>query len=54
MKTIQVQCTLVVPVEIPDDEDYDEVFDIEMNHCPGTGIVGAAIDEAIRRGDEGH
>ena len=42
-----VKVTLVVPIEIPDDPDYDEHFDIEENHCPGTGIVGSAIQAMI-------
>lgn len=44
---IYVQCTLTVPVEVPDDPEYDSKFDIEENHCPGTGLVGQAIDKAM-------
>ncbi len=52
MKKILVKCTLYVPIEVPEDKDYNENFDIEENHCPGTGIVGAAIDELITWGEE--
>lgn len=45
---IKVKCTLIVPVEIPDDKDYDPRFDIEENHCPGTGLVGVAIDKVMK------
>ncbi len=44
-RTILVKCTLIVPVSVPDDADYDATFDIEENHCPGTGLVGTAIDK---------
>lgn len=52
MKIIHVKCTLIVPVEVPDNEEYDEVFDIEENHCPGTGLVGVAIDKIIKECDK--
>lgn len=48
MKTIKVKCTFTIPIEIPDDPEYNATFDIEENHCPGTGIVGAAIDARIK------
>lgn len=44
-----VKCTIIVPIEVPDDPDYNMFFDIEDNHCPGTGIVGAKIDEVMER-----
>lgn len=47
-----VKCTLLVPVEIPGDENYNMYFDIEENHCPGTGLVGSVIREEIEKGDE--
>ena len=49
MKKVKVQCTLVVEVEVPDDADPHFIF--EDNGCPGTGVVGAAIDAAILAGD---
>lgn len=49
---ILVECKLLVEVEIPDDPNYDMHFDIEENHCPGTGIVGAAISEMMRKCEE--
>ena len=52
MKKIQVKVTFTIPVEVPDDEDYDASFDIEENHCPGTGLVGMAIDKAIEEGNK--
>lgn len=51
-KTILVRCTVDVPVQVPDNEEYDVNFDIEENHCPGTGLVGAAIDALIKKHDE--
>ena len=51
MKTIKVRVTFTLPVEIPDDEDYDANFDIEENHCPGTGRVGNAIEAHIKKHD---
>jgi hypothetical protein len=52
-KTINVKCTFVIPVEVPTDvEGYDEFFDIEDNHCPGTGLVGVAIDLHIKKHTE--
>ena len=42
-----VKCTLLVPIEVPDNEDYSPHFDIEDNHCPGTGIVGRAIQDVM-------
>ena len=50
MKKITVKCTIEVPIEVKDDyytEDFTPEFDIEENHCPGTGLVGAAIDKII-------
>lgn len=49
---INVKVTLIVPIEIPDYADYDASFDIEENHCPGTGIVGAAIDKVIEEAEQ--
>lgn len=46
MKTIKVQCSYIIEVEYPDDyNDDDLIFDIEENHCPGTGRVGSAFDK---------
>lgn len=47
-----VKCTLIVPVEVPDDPDYNVHFDIEENHCPGTGFVGAEIDKIMSDADK--
>jgi hypothetical protein len=51
-KEIKVKVTFTISIQVPADESYDETFDIEENHCPGTGIVGAAIDEHIKKMDE--
>lgn len=51
-RTIYVKCSFVIPVEIPDNPDYDAIFDIEENHCPGTGRVGVALDRHIKQSDE--
>lgn len=49
MKTINVEVTFTIPVKVPDDDPkYDVYFDIEENHCPGTGRVGTAIDKHIK------
>ncbi len=49
---IKVRCSFVIDVEVPDDDpDYDVEFDIEDNHCPGTGRVGAALDAHIEKCD---
>jgi hypothetical protein len=48
-----IKVTLYVEVEVNEDNhpDYDAEFDIEENHCPGTGVVGAAIEAAIAKAD---
>lgn len=51
-KTIQVKCTFTLPVEVPDDPDYDAHFDTEDNHCPGTGLVGSALMEHMEKHDK--
>lgn len=48
MKVI-VQCTLIVEVEL---NSPDPEFAIEENSCPGTGVVGRAIDDAIAEGEK--
>ncbi len=50
--TIKVRCSFVIDVEVPDDPDYDVEWDIEENHCPGTGLVGSAV-EAVMNDAEG-
>jgi hypothetical protein len=47
---ILVKCTLEVEVEVADNlynEEFTPEFDIEENHCPGTGIVGSKIEEVM-------
>lgn len=51
MKTINVKCTFIIPIQVEDDyykDGFTEEFDLEENHCPGTGLVGVAIDTLIR------
>lgn len=47
---VRVACTVFVEVEIPDDTVDPERL-IEETGCPGTGVVGAAIDAAIEKGE---
>jgi hypothetical protein len=52
MRRVRVRCTFEVVVEVPDEWDAEMIhFDIEDNHCPGTGRVGAALEDAIEGGD---
>lgn len=43
MPKILVKCAFTIPVEVPDSIKYDAHFDIEQNHCPGTGLVGDTL-----------
>lgn len=43
--TLRVRCTIEVDVKVPNDRDPE--FDIEENHCPGTGVVGSAIEREM-------
>lgn len=54
MKKIKVLCSYVLEIEVPEDEEdgYDAEFDIEENHCPGTGRVGAALKERMEACDK--
>jgi len=55
MRNILVQCKVYVQVEYPDDATNEFIkFDVEENHCPGTGRVGAALDELIEQSDKHH
>ena len=51
MAKLKVRCTFVIEVEVPDDPEYDAVFDIEENHCPGTGLVDSALEAHMFRCD---
>lgn len=44
---ILVKCTFEIPIDVPDDPDYNMYFDIEENHCPGTGRVDSALNEIM-------
>ena len=51
-RRVTVRCTYTIEVDVPTDvPGYDERFDIEENHCPGTGRVGAAFDAHRARCD---
>lgn len=52
MKKIKVLCQVIVEVELSDEAYQRRHFIIEENGCPGTGVVGAAIDQAIADGDD--
>jgi hypothetical protein len=52
MGLVKVRCTFVIEVEIPDDPDYNVEFDLVENHCPGTGIVGAALEKYMKACEE--
>ena len=51
MRRLLVKAAVFVEVEVPDDapDGYDAHFDIVENHCPCTGVVGAAIEKEIER-----
>lgn len=52
LRTITVEATVTVSVEVPEDWTKSEIqFDIENNHCPGTGSVGAVIDHFYAEGE---
>lgn len=55
MPLINVKCTYIIQVEVSEDEEdgYSASFDIEENHCPGTGLVGRAFEEHYKRHDTG-
>jgi len=55
-KYILVRCTFEIPVEVEDSKEYEDLmsFDIEENHCPGTGLVGHAFDEIYKYNNTGH
>lgn len=57
MRTIHVKCTFVVPIQVGDDyynDEFTEEFDLVENHCPGTGLVGVAIDKLMKECDKNH
>ena len=51
-KIIWVKCSYILPVRVPDVDDYDEIFDIERNNCPASGRVGAMLDKIIEKFDD--
>lgn len=49
-KTIHVRVTFTIPIEVPADWDDERArLNIEANTDPGTGYVGAAIEELIEQ-----
>jgi hypothetical protein len=52
-KTIVVQCTYTLSVEVPADlEDEALRFHIEENGCPATGFVGDAFYSNCKKREE--
>jgi hypothetical protein len=48
VRTLTVRCSFTVEIEVPDEWDLDQArFAIEENGCPGTGIVGAKLEEIM-------
>jgi len=52
MKKVRVRVTFDIDVEVQ--EGDHTLFMIEENSCPGTGVVGAAIEKAIMEAEEGN
>lgn len=52
-RKVKVRCTFTIEVEVPiwatEEDEYNPYFDIEENHCPGTGIVGGALTRHIEK-----
>lgn len=51
-KKVTVLCSFIVEVELTDEQYERRHFVIEDNGCPGTGVVGAKIIEAMAECDE--
>ena len=52
---ILVKCSFIIPIEVDDDyydDEHSMEFDIEENHCPGTGLVGAAFDKIYEESEK--
>jgi hypothetical protein len=49
---VRVRCSYVIEVELPDTQRNSAAWVIEENGCPGTGVVGAALDEQMRLHEE--
>lgn len=52
MKKVKVRCTFEIEVNVEDNEN--SYFFIEENGCPGTGIVGSALNKIIDKADKEH
>ena len=53
MVEVTVQISALVTVVYPDGtDDHTILFDIEDNHCPGTGIVGLAVNNLFKKNEE--
>jgi hypothetical protein len=48
-RIVLVQCTWVVPVEVPIEWDDLTIRSRIETCCPGTGIVGEALESRMRR-----
>lgn len=45
---VRVRATVEVEVEFEDHPNFDPIFHVEENGCPGSGAVGSAIERKIR------
>ena len=52
MRKVKVKVTLLVDVEFSDDATDEQIkFIVEENGCPGTNVVGSAIEAAMAEND---
>lgn len=55
MRKIKVKCTIFIEVEYQDNDPIEFIeFDVEENHCPGTGRFFTALKEKVEKQDEGN
>lgn len=52
MRKVKVLCSVIVEVELTEEQYAHRHFIIEDNGCPGTGIVGAELIKVIEESDE--
>lgn len=53
-RKVLVKCEFEIEVEFDEErygklDDYDILFRIEENSCPGTNIVGSTLDQHIQK-----
>lgn len=54
MKKLRLRAVIEFDVEVPDDPEYNAVFDLTENHCIGTGIPGASITALMEKHEANH